>query len=98
MRAQLEYLATLMERPNLTFQIMPFLFGVHAAEGGAFSILRFPEEDLPDIVYLEQLGGAIYLDKREDVDRYMEAMNRLCLDSLPPASTADVISRILSQT
>ncbi len=98
MRAQLEYLTTLMERPNLTFQIMPFLFGVHAAEGGAFSILRFPEEDMSDVVYLEQLGGAVYLDKREDVDRYLEAMNRLCLDSLPPASTAEVLSRILSQT
>ncbi len=98
MRAQLEYLTTLTERPNLTFQIMPFLFGVHAAEGGAFSILRFPEEDMSDVVYLEQLGGAVYLDKREDVDRYLEAMNRLCLDSLPPASTAEVLSRILSQT
>jgi hypothetical protein len=51
MRAQLEHLVAAAARPNLTLQVMPFAFGGHAAEGGAFSILRFPEPDLPDVVY-----------------------------------------------
>ena len=49
MRAQLEHLAELMRQPNITIQIMPFSFGGHSAEGGAFSILRFPDHDLPDV-------------------------------------------------
>ncbi|WP_239404432.1 helix-turn-helix transcriptional regulator [Frankia sp. Cj3] len=98
MRAQLEHLMALTERPNLTFQIMPFHFGGHAAEGGAFSVLRFPGKNLPDVVYLEQLGGAVYLDRREEVDRYLNVMNRLCLDSLLPADSTDALSRILSDT
>lgn len=94
MKAQIEHLLELMNQPSLTLQVMPFDFGGHAAEGGAFSILRFPEADIPDVVYIEVLGGANYLDKREDVDRYMEAMDRLCVDSTPPARTADVLKKI----
>ena len=45
-------------------------YGGHAAAGGPFTILRFAEPDLPDIVYLEQLTSALYLDKRVDVDHY----------------------------
>ncbi|MBX6391060.1 MAG: helix-turn-helix domain-containing protein [Frankia sp.] len=94
MRAQIEHLLELMNQPWLTLQLMPFDFGGHAADGGAFSILRFPERDMSDVVYLEQLTGAAYLDKREDVDRYMEAMDRLCVDSLTPARTAEVLRKI----
>jgi hypothetical protein len=97
MRAQLEHLADVTKWPNVTLQIMPFRFGGHAAEGGAFSILRFPETDMADVVYLEQLGGANYLDKREDVDRYMDAMNRLAVDSPPPAVTADLLGAIIRE-
>ncbi len=97
MRAQLEQLITLAEQPNVSLQMMPFHFGGHAAEGGAFTVLRFPEADLPDVVYLEQLGSAVYLDKREDVDRYMEAMNRLCVDSLSPAGTVGALNKIIGE-
>ncbi|WP_235486937.1 DUF5753 domain-containing protein, partial [Frankia sp. AvcI1] len=97
MRAQIEHLINIAPLQNLTLQVMPFAFGGHAAEGGAFTILRFPEMDLPDVVYLEQLTGSTYLDKREDVDRYMEVYNRLSVDSTTPASTPDVLRRIVNE-
>jgi transcriptional regulator with XRE-family HTH domain len=98
MRAQLEHLITVSSRDNVTLQVMPFRFGGHAAEGGAFSILRFPEADLSDVVYVEQLTGAVYLDKREDLERYLEAMNRLAVDSVQPADTVEAIRRIIKET
>ena len=55
MRAQLERLIEVTKEPNVTLQVVPFSSGGHAAEGGAFTILRFPELDLPDVVYVEQL-------------------------------------------
>jgi hypothetical protein len=76
---------------------MPFQFGGHAAEGGAFSILRFPEPDLPDVVYVENLTGALYLDKRDDVDTYMQAMERLCVDSATPDGTLEMIGGFLRE-
>ena len=67
------------------------------AEAGSFIILRFPEHDLPDVVYLEQLTSALYLDKREDSERYSEVMERLSVESEPPEKTADILNRILEE-
>jgi transcriptional regulator with XRE-family HTH domain len=97
MRAQLEHLIELMRQQNITIQIMPFSFGGHSAEGGAFSILRFPDPDLPDVVYVEQLASALYLDKREDVDRYTEVMERLCAVSTTPDETVELLRTIAEE-
>jgi transcriptional regulator with XRE-family HTH domain len=95
MRAQLKHLLEAAERSNVTIQVIPFQVGGHAAAGGPFSILRFAEPDLPDVVYLEQLTSALYLDKRETVDHYLAVMERLCLEAAPAAASAKVIHAIL---
>lgn len=97
MRAQIEHLIEQMRQPNITIQVMPFSFGGHSAEGGAFSILRFPDQDLPDVVYVEQLASALYLDKREDVDRYTEVMERLCAVSTTPDETVELLRAIAEE-
>ncbi|SDM10762.1 Helix-turn-helix domain-containing protein [Nonomuraea maritima] len=94
MRAQIEHLIDLMRQERITIQVMPFSYGGHSAEGGAFSILRFPDRDLPDVVYVEQLASALYLDKREDADRYSEVMERLCAVSTTPDETIDLLRAI----
>jgi len=48
--------------PQVTIQVVPFGRGGHAAAGGSFTILRFAEQELPDIVYIEQLTSALYPD------------------------------------
>jgi transcriptional regulator with XRE-family HTH domain len=95
MRGQLEHLRDMTELPNVTLQMVPFNRGGHAAAGGPFSILRFAERDLPDIVYLEQLTSALYLDKREDVDHYHMVMERLCIDAQPATEIRDTLTRLL---
>lgn len=97
MREQLQHLLEVTTLPNITIQVMPFRFGMHAAEGGAFSILRFPESDLSDVVYVEQLWGALYLDKREDVDPYLTAMEQLCVESTTPGGTAEILGDLLRE-
>lgn len=97
MRAQLARLIDAAREPNITLQIMPFRSGGHAAESGAFTIMRFPETDLPDVVYLEQLTSALYLDKREDVERYTEVMERLSVEGESPERTVDILSGMLEE-
>jgi transcriptional regulator with XRE-family HTH domain len=98
MRGQLQRLIEATKLPGVILQVLPFRVGGHTAEAGAFTILRFPESDLPDVVYVEQLTSALYLDRRDDVDSYMEAMERLCVVSAPPDDTAEILSRILQET
>jgi transcriptional regulator with XRE-family HTH domain len=97
MRAQLEQLILATEEPQVTLQVMPFRSGGHAAEAGAFTVMRFPEPDLPDVVYLEQLTSALYLDKRDDVEKYTEVMERLSVESESPERSVDILSGMLEE-
>ncbi len=93
--AQLEDLRQACDRPGFTIQVTPFSVGAHSVPG-SFSILGFAAADLPDVVYLEQLTSAMYLDKRSDVDRYTEAMENLGAISAEPDETRQIISDMLA--
>ncbi|WP_406210206.1 helix-turn-helix domain-containing protein [Streptomyces sp. NBC_01017] len=95
MRGQLQHLIEISERPNVRLQIMPFSFGGHSGESGAFTLLSFPESDLSDVVYLEQLTSALYLDKHEDVTQYEKALKELQQDSPGPDESRDLLRGLL---
>jgi transcriptional regulator with XRE-family HTH domain len=94
MRAQLKHLAEVARMRRVSIQIVPFHRGGHAAAGGSFTVLRFSEPEVPDVVYLEQLTSALYLDKLEDVDHYLEVMNHLSTEALTPAQTVKFITEL----
>ncbi|TYB68568.1 helix-turn-helix domain-containing protein [Nonomuraea sp. PA05] len=96
MREQIAHLLEVTAERNITVQIMPFDRGGHAAAGGPFSILRFPERELPDVVYMEQLTSALYLDKAADSDHYMEVMDRLSIQAEEPKATRRFLERLIS--
>jgi transcriptional regulator with XRE-family HTH domain len=95
LREQIAYLLEMTAVPHVRLQVIPFASGGHAAAGGAFSILRFPHEEVPDVVYIEHLTSGLYLDKREDVDQYAAAVGRLFIEAEPPNRTPDVLRRAL---
>jgi hypothetical protein len=94
---QINRLIDVTSEPNITLQVMPFKHGGHAAEGGAFTIMRFPEADLPDMVYMEYLTGAHYIDKPEDVELYAAVMERLSVAGTSPEKTRDILGDILKE-
>ncbi|MCY7343697.1 MAG: helix-turn-helix domain-containing protein [Pseudonocardia sp.] len=97
MKDQLAHLIELSALPNVSLQIAPFSYGGHAAAGGPFTILRFADPSLPDIVYMEQLTSSLYLDKRADVDHYAIVMDRLCAQVERPDRTAAIIAAIRAE-
>jgi len=98
MRHQLAHLIDVASLPRVTIQVVPFASGGHAAAGGSFTVLRFGEPDVPDIVYIEQLTSALYLDGREDVDHYLEVMNDLSTEALTPDRSAALLAEITKET
>ncbi|MBF6089696.1 helix-turn-helix domain-containing protein [Nocardia cyriacigeorgica] len=91
-RAQMHHLVQLAQLPNVTIQVVPYSAGEHAAAGSSFSILRFAEPELPDIVYLEHLTSALYLDRREDLALYLSVMDRLSVQAARPERSIEIIS------
>jgi transcriptional regulator with XRE-family HTH domain len=98
MRGQLERLAEATKLPNVTLQVLPWSAGAHAAMTGAFSILRFGDQDLPDVVYVEHLTNAVYLDRREDVNQYLHVMDTISVRAASPDKTVDMLHKILKES
>jgi hypothetical protein len=94
MREQLEHLTALADLPNVTLQVLPFDRSGPAAAAGPFTMLHFAEHDLPDIVYLEQLTSAVYLDKPAEVEHYRRAMDRIAAAAVPPDDSRALLAAI----
>ncbi|NSC24876.1 helix-turn-helix domain-containing protein [Streptomyces albus subsp. chlorinus] len=97
MRAQLRHLVAVSELPHVTVQIMPFSAGGHAAAGGPVTLLRLPESELSDVVYVEQLDSACYLEDETDIEAYRRVTDRLVTRSLSPADTRGMLHRIAEE-
>ncbi len=97
MRRQLLHLLAAADQPRITIQITPFSTGASHAALGSFSILSFAANDLPDVVYVEQLTSALYLDKRADVDRYVQAMDLIATSSTSPDQTREFLRTAIAE-
>jgi hypothetical protein len=98
MRGQLERLVDATRLANVVLQILPFGAGAHPGMVGAFSILRFADQELPDVVYVEHLTNALYLDRRDDVNQYLHVIDRISMRGAPPDKTVDVLHKILKES
>ncbi|HEX2374608.1 MAG TPA: helix-turn-helix transcriptional regulator, partial [Actinomycetota bacterium] len=97
MRRQLERLIDAAKLPTVTLQILPFATGAHPAMVGSFSVLRFADQELPDVVYLEHLTSAIYLNKPDEVDQYLHVMESICVQAAAPDQTVALLAKILDE-
>ncbi len=96
LRAQIEHLLEITKLPNVTLQVLPYRFSGYVAEGG-FSMLRFAEPELPDMVYLEHLTGALYLDKRDEIEVYSRVMDQLTVDAETPDHTRQLLMKVRAE-
>ncbi|WKX73349.1 helix-turn-helix transcriptional regulator [Streptomyces sp. XD-27] len=95
MRGQIDRLIEAGETmPGVRLQIMPFASGPHPAMYGPFHIFRFPIPDLPDIAYSESLVGGVYIDRRDDVSVFLEALDRMCAQAAPAQTTQTILGGI----
>lgn len=96
LREQIEYLLELTRQPNVTLQILPYHMSGYAAEG-AFSMLRFADPTLPDVVYIEHLSGALYLDRIEELEIYGRVIDRLAVDAETPDRSRQLLSKFRAE-
>jgi len=94
MRRQLTHLLAEAGRPGVTLQVLPFTCGAHAAHGGPFSILEFPDRSDSEVVYVESVAGILYLEKDKEVRARSESFDRLRAAALSPSASADLIAQV----
>lgn len=96
MAGQLERMLEMAKLRNVTIQVMPFDAGAYPTTG-PFTILGFPEQEDPDVVYREGLTDSVYLEHPTDVDLYSKAYDHLRALALSPQRSALLIKRVLEE-
>jgi transcriptional regulator with XRE-family HTH domain len=96
LRGQLDHLLEITQMRHITLQVLPYPLSGYAAEG-AFAILRFGGSELPDVVYIEHLAGALYLDRLDELELYSRAFDRLTVDAETPDRSRQLLSKIRAE-
>jgi transcriptional regulator with XRE-family HTH domain len=93
MREQLRHLQSQAASPHVTVQILPFAAGAHAAAVGSFVILGGSTPEL-DVVYVDILGGGLFMEKPQELDRYKLAFEYLRAQALDIDASAALLEQV----
>ncbi|MET3982746.1 helix-turn-helix transcriptional regulator [Streptomyces sp. PvR034] len=94
MRDQCQWLLDSMDLPHVSIQVLPLAAGPHPGMAGPFTVLSFPESADLDVVHVEGLASALYVEDAADVAVYGSAFEHLRAHALPFAASADLTARI----
>src|SRR3954469_6327753 len=97
-RGQLERLARVAARPNVTLQVLPFTAGLPPVTSGSFSVLDSPASGAPDVVYLENKTRIFFIDAEAEVHRYTRAFDLISEMALTPEASLELVGRELDAT
>ncbi|MEW2248251.1 MULTISPECIES: helix-turn-helix domain-containing protein [unclassified Streptomyces] len=92
MREQLDKLLEYGARDKVTLQIAEFASGPHPGTYAPFSLFRFAEPELPDMVVTEYLSGALYLDSRREVSVHLEVLDHLTTHAATAQRTQEILA------
>jgi hypothetical protein len=98
MREQLQHLLELAHQPSVTLQVLPFSVGQHPAMNGPFVIAQFADRRQdPDVIYLENQTGGLYMEETAEIERYNVTFDRLIADALDVGRSAKLIGRVIDE-
>ncbi|MFF9045435.1 helix-turn-helix domain-containing protein [Streptomyces parvulus] len=91
MREQLDKLLEFAARDRVTLQVAEFEDGPHPGTYAPFTLFRFAEPELPDMVFTEYLTGALYLDSRAEVSAHLEVLDHMTARAASTLRTEKVL-------
>lgn len=97
MRAQLQRLADAADLPNVTIQVLSFEAGAHAGMDGTFAILDFPEPGDPDVVFAENATGGLFLEKNDELRKYIFIFDHIRAAALRPEESVALIMKLAEE-
>ncbi|USQ84345.1 helix-turn-helix transcriptional regulator [Streptomyces phaeoluteigriseus] len=97
MREQIDRLLELAERDRITLQVAEFASGPHPGTSAPFSLFRFGEPELPDMVVTEYLSGALYLDSRKEVSAHLEVLDHMTTHAASAQDTLKLLRDVRAQ-
>lgn len=94
MRGQLEHLIEAAALPTVTVQVLPLRDGAHSAMDGAFTLLSFPEDYNPEMLYVEYITGSLHIEDADQLQAARLAFDRLRTEAHSPADSVALIKKV----
>jgi DNA-binding XRE family transcriptional regulator len=94
MRDQLDHLVEAGEWPTVSLQVLPLGIGAHSAMTGAFTLLSFPADFNPEMLYVDHVGGSLHVEEAEQVRLARLAFDRLRTEALSPADSVTMLGTV----
>ncbi|MER6690995.1 helix-turn-helix domain-containing protein [Streptomyces minutiscleroticus] len=91
MREQLGHLIEMAQHPHITVQVVPLDVTDASAPAIPVTYLRFGGRELPDVVYLEHIKSANFIEDRDETEEYRLVLDRLADDALDPRATLELL-------
>jgi hypothetical protein len=91
MQDQVQHLIRVSQWPNVEIRIVPLDKGVSSVVPCSFSIIGSAVPGLRDVIYLEHLTSAVYLEDEAEVAEYRAAMDRLAAEARPASLTTEIL-------
>ncbi|MBP2705151.1 helix-turn-helix domain-containing protein [Microbispora sp. RL4-1S] len=94
MKAQLDHLLEVADLPNVTVQVVPFDVGAYMSSDNPFVFFTIGDPTMPEVVYLESLERAEYLEKESELASYREAVDRIRAAALHPEASLELVQEV----
>ena len=92
-KAQLEHLANLTKRPNISVQVLPLEAGDHASMSGSFVLFSFGSNPAVSTVFVEHLTSSQYLEQEDELLGYTLVFDTLRSAALSTEESAAHLDR-----
>jgi transcriptional regulator with XRE-family HTH domain len=97
MLGQLEHILEMTKRPRITVQVLPLEVGAHAGLRGPSTIMGFPTEGDPGLVYIEYQTGSMFLEQPWEVKAHQIDFEHLRSVTLSPAASRKRIAAVIEE-
>jgi hypothetical protein len=94
LRAQLDTLIELAALEAIVLVVLPTRAGAHAGLGGYFELLRFPDRDDDDVVFIESTATDSLLTSTASTAPYRDSLDRLVSTPGNGSPAAETIAQI----
>lgn len=96
MALQLQRMAKMAQRPNITIQVLPYSAGAHASMDNSFVLLSLKDIG-GTVAYAEATASAIYSERPEEIRRHEDVFERLMASSVQPERSVSWLLQVAEE-
>ncbi|MCE7082276.1 Scr1 family TA system antitoxin-like transcriptional regulator [Streptomyces sp. ST2-7A] len=94
-RDSVAHLTQVARHPGVGLQILPLDASLPFEQLPPFTVLTSTDEPPVDVVWLEHMTGASLLERRDDIDRYIDTWNDLTAAALSPGTSLRLLGEVM---